>query len=76
MAIPTSDHTADMGHLEEPIEWLRHHRAECGRPAIPSLRRRFGISAREACHVLRISHLRDAWPADDHQGGADDVAHS
>ncbi|MDG4889276.1 hypothetical protein [Mesorhizobium sp. WSM4887] len=69
MAIPKSDHTDDMGHLEQAIEWLRENRTQLEKPIIPNLRRLFGISPREACHVLRISRLRDDWPAND-QGGA------
>ncbi|RVD68836.1 MAG: hypothetical protein E5V62_03020 [Mesorhizobium sp.] len=76
MAIPTTDHNSDAGHLEPMIQWLRENRAECGRPAIPHLRRRFGVSALDACKILRLARLRDDWPVSaDDQGGAN-AAHS
>lgn len=68
--IPTTDHHDDFGHLEPMIEWLRENRAFAARPVVPFLRRKYGVSALEACQILRISRLREDWPAND-QGGAD-----
>lgn len=68
---PTTDHHDDFGHLEPMIEWLRENRASAGRPVVSFLRRKYGVSALEACQILRLSHLRDDWPAVTDDGGAD-----
>ncbi|PBB80907.1 hypothetical protein CK218_10885 [Mesorhizobium sp. WSM3879] len=71
MAFETTDHTSDAGHLEPMIEWLRENRSQCGRPVIPFLRRKYGVSALDACKILRLARLRDDWPAAaEDQGGA------
>lgn len=67
-SIPTTDHACDAGHLEPAIEWYVANHATVERPIIPAIRRRFPMSPREACHVLRIANLRLDWP---NKGGAD-----
>lgn len=63
-AVMTTDHN-DAGPLEEAVAWFVDNHQLCERPFIPALRRRFGLSAREAIHVMRIANLRTDW-----QGGA------
>lgn len=53
----TDDHAScGSGRIEEAAQWYRQHRAECPRPIIPNLIRRFGLAnPREAIEVLRIA---------------------
>ncbi|TGP50412.1 hypothetical protein EN873_24915 [bacterium M00.F.Ca.ET.230.01.1.1] len=60
----TTDHSAP-GHLEPAIAWYRENHLTCERPLIPALRRRFNLSALEACQVMRLANLAQDW------GGAD-----
>ena len=68
MAIPTTHHVDDSSHLEPAIVWYAANRDTCQHPVIPTLRRQFGISARDAITVLRLGNLRADWP--ELQGGA------
>lgn len=62
--VETTDH-ASPAHLADAIEWYAANYMSCERPIVPALRRRFGISAPEACQVMRLALLRQDW-----QGGA------
>jgi hypothetical protein len=37
-------------------EWLSKNRAECPQPIIPTLRNRFGLSAKEAINAITLSY--------------------
>ena len=46
----------------EAVEWYSHYRPADGtrRPIVPLLRERFGLSAQDACAVMREVQLRRA----------------
>lgn len=46
--------TQNPEHIEEAVRWLMSRRREdLPRPLVPALRERFGLSAKDACAVLR-----------------------
>jgi hypothetical protein len=58
-ALPQHDSAADL-RIIEAIEWYTAFRGARERPAVPLLQERFGLSAAEACAVIRETSLRHA----------------
>ncbi|TPN38693.1 hypothetical protein FKO01_05030 [Mesorhizobium sp. B2-3-3] len=55
---PTDDHIYSAA-IDAAAEWLAQHpRDRIGRPIIPLLRQRFGLSVAEACETCREANLR------------------
>lgn len=55
---PEHQHSAA---IDEAAAWLSlYPRERIGRPIIPALRERFGLSATEACEAVREANLRRA----------------
>ncbi|RWI80817.1 hypothetical protein [Mesorhizobium sp.] len=45
--------------IDVAAEWLSQHpRDRIGRPIIPTLRERFGVTIAEACEICREANLR------------------
>lgn len=54
----TDDHAGCGAALDAAVAWLRETpKAQRTAPAIPELRRRFGLSPAEACRALAEHHL-------------------
>lgn len=51
--------------VAEAASWYRSNRSTCERPIIPALRRRFPLSAKQACEVIFLANS---------MGGADVAA--
>lgn len=56
---PTEDHEHSEAVRLAAI-WYAANRANCERPVIPALRRRFPLSAKEACEVLFLANAGGA----------------
>ncbi|RWD50872.1 MAG: hypothetical protein EOS25_05050 [Mesorhizobium sp.] len=53
---PEHEHSAA---IDVAAEWLSQHpRDRIGRPIIPALRERFGVTIAEACEICREANLR------------------
>ncbi|TIQ05719.1 MAG: hypothetical protein E5X50_19705 [Mesorhizobium sp.] len=54
----TTDHSTCGAALDAAVAWLRETpKSQRPGPAIPELRRRFGLSPAEACRALAEHHL-------------------
>lgn len=55
LGLPEDDHEQG-DRLAKIADWYSRHRDVCGRPVVPALRERFGLSLREALRVFELSN--------------------
>lgn len=69
--IPTTEYKIDRSHhiclpvdqqaVVQAAEWYAAHRDVCERPVVRALRKRFGLTALEACRTLAMVGEMAAW---------------